>query len=252
MVDALGALHSKAVLDTFVPDSSQKEDYSRCLRQAYRIRAVLGHFFEHAILSEVPGLADGTLPKLRAELLTLIASWDPMLLDSGWLSGPTCVDVVGALAPIEYLLGLRGIGTSLKVQEPGLKALSILVNVGLERGAIREEVRDGQVHFILAEQATWKAFVLAFAKEVLTIEKTADAAAARALISRHGSVAQSRWRDSSQQRTKQAGLPSHLVFLTPRLKALKDEEGVIVDATLVEPFDVIEAALLDAGKGIEN
>ncbi len=253
IVDSMAAVHSRAVLKSFLPEPEREADFRRCLPHAYRTHAVLKHLVG---LSMRPKDATGTLPpsenevirRARAELLATIASWDPKVVESGWLPDATCAGVMDALVPIEHMLGLRAIPTSRAIEDPEVKASSLIVQAALAKGALREVSREGHVHLQIVEQERWRAFVLELASELLEIERKGDGAAARSLIARHAQNLVPRWRDSSVARAKDVGLPSRLVFLAPRLKALRDGKGAITDATLVESLGIIETALVDAGK----
>lgn len=253
ILDAMATVHSRAVLKAFLPDPEREADFRRCLPHAYRTHAVLKHVVGRSLR---PKDTKATLPPsereviqgARAELLAMVASWDPKLVESGWLPDASCVGVMDALVPIDHMLGLRAIPTSRGIDDPELKASSLIAQAALAKGVLREVSREGHVHLQIVEQERWRVFVLELASELLEIEGKGDGAAARSLIARHGQDLVPRWRDSSVARAKDVGLPSRLVFLAPRLKALRDGKGAITDATLVESLGIIETALVDAGK----
>jgi hypothetical protein len=253
ILDAMASIHSRAVLKAFLPDPEKEADFRRCLPHAYRTRAVLKHLVGHSVR---PKDLKGTLPPsesevirgARAELLASVASWDPKIVESGWLPDATCADVMDALVPIEHMVGLRAILTSKTIDDSELKASSLIVQSALAKGVLREVSREGHWHLQIVERERWRGFVVELAGELLEIERKGDEAAARSLMARHARDLVPRWRDSSVARAKEVGLPSRLVFLSPRLKALRDGKGAITDATLVESLGIIETALVDAGK----
>jgi hypothetical protein len=56
------------------------------------------------------------------------------------------------------------------------------------------------------------------------------------------------WRDGVLARSAELRLPRAFAVVAPRLKPLRDGNGAIIDATIVDSLSLLETALADAEK----
>ena len=73
--------------------------------------------------------------------------------------------------------------------------------------------------------------------EVQRIKSEGDYDAARALFEAHGIHVDARVRDEVVERVDRLDLPSYTGFVMPRLDAVRDEAGRIIDVTISYPLD---------------
>lgn len=250
IVEAEVKLRTLAVKKGFVPDPARQADFERCLPHAYRtlftLRAALGSPDTRSA-NALPAADRAVIERARSEAAAVVASWASPIVDAGLLPDAGCAQVVDMLVPADHLVRLGGLADGAAVG-PDTRAGALIVHYALARGALREVHRDGHVHLQITEPERWRSAVRSLLDTLLGIEAGGDAARARALLAEHADPTDARWRASARERTTEAGLPARLVFVAPRLKAIRDAEGAITDATILDSLDVIETALIDAGK----
>ena len=250
VLDAVVKLRVLAVKKGFVPDPEKAADFERCLPYAYRTRIILRASVGRGRSgpSAIPSADRAVITLAKAELAALVAAADPKVVDMGLLPDAACASVVDQLLPADHLVQLGSVPPGQKLTDPDVRASSLIVRFALAQGALREVTRDGHIHLQVVDSDRWRASVKSLLASLLDIEAKGDSAKARELLRQYADDVVVRWRDSASVRTKAAGLPVHLVYVVPRVKAIRDADGVITDATIVDSLGIIETALVDAGK----
>jgi dipeptidyl-peptidase-3 len=200
--------------------------------------------------SEAPALGEHAevMMALHAQLAALLASNDAKLQEVGLVAEARCARLVSELYVAEHLLSLRIVKRGDSLKQAGERARGMAVRFALDRGALREVLREGHVTLQIVDEATWRRVLADLSVQVGELARRGDRAAAKELIDKLGAPPNPLWCSSAAERAKTLGVPSTFVLLPPRLKALRAEDGRLQDATLVESLSLTETALLDAGK----
>jgi dipeptidyl-peptidase-3 len=114
--------------------------------------------------------------------------------------------------------------------------------------AIDVRVREGRTFYVLSSVEAFRAGVGRLLHDVQRIKSEGDYAAARALFESHGIHFDPELRDEIVRRVDRLNLPSYTGFVQPRLEAVLDESGHIVDVTVSYPQDLERQMLEYSGK----
>lgn len=250
VLDAEVKLRVLALKKGFIPDPARAADFERCAPHVYRMLAILPAAIGAQSSSgsnALPPEERAAIEQARVQAAAMVASWDPKMIEAGLLPDSTCAGIVDALVPADFLARLGSLGEG-ALRDPDFRASSLIVGHALAQGALREVTRGGHVHLSIVEPERWRASVKSLLDALVQIETKGDRDGARKLLERYAQAVAPRWRQSARARADEAGLPARLVFVTPRLKAIRDADGAITDATILDSLNVIETALIDAGK----
>ena len=244
--DAVSDFLGRVLARGFLADASDEADVRRCVRPSRAAYQILSSLAE----LDAPALGEhaALMTALRAQVTALVTSNDAKLRDAGMIPDARCARLVSELYVAEHLLALRAVKPGESLLDPAERARSIVVRFALQRGALREVLRDGNVVLQLADDAAWRRALADLEGQVGDIVRRGDRAGAKKLAGDLSDPPNPRWCSSAAERAKLLGMPDTLVLLPPRLKALRAEDGRLQDATLVESLSLIETALIDAGK----
>jgi len=211
----------------------------------------------HEVIGHGSGLVEGTLggmpeaalqeqhstiEEARADLVALYFVADPAMVAFGLVAAEDHADVVRA----EYegyarnaLVQLRRIREGTQIEEDHMRNRQLIVHWLLaETEAITVTRRDGKTYYRLADVQAFRDGVARLLAEVQRIKAQGDYAAARALVEAHGVHFDPALRDEVVARVEHLDLPSYTGFVMPRLDAVTDEEGTIVDVRVSYPLDL--------------
>jgi len=104
--------------------------------------------------------------------------------------------------------------------------------------AIERRTRDGKTYFVMTDPAAFREGVGRLLADVQRIKGEGDYAAARALFEEYGIHFEGTLRDEVVARVDRLNLPSYTGFVMPKLDAVRDRDGRMVDVTISYPRDL--------------
>jgi dipeptidyl-peptidase-3 len=218
------------------------------------IHEVLGHgsgrVAEH--LAGQPHLAlkeqYSALEETRADLVALYFVSEPKIAECGLLPAEHQDEIVRA----EYeayarnaLVQLRRVREGTTIEEDHMRNRQAIVHWLLAHTrAIEIRHRDGKTYYVVVDIAGVHDGVGRLLAEVQRIKSEGDYQAAKALFETYGVHFDPALRDEIVARVDRLNLPSYTGFVQPRLEAVRDAAGEIVDVRISYPED-LEAQMLE-------
>ncbi|HWB16118.1 MAG TPA: hypothetical protein VG538_06900 [Vicinamibacterales bacterium] len=192
------------------------------------------------------------LEEARADLVALYFIAEPRIAEVGLLPADHQAEIVQA----EYeayarnaLVQLRRVRHGSTIEEDHMRNRQMIVRwLIAHTRAIDVRVRDDRTFYVLASVEAFRAGVGRLLHDVQRIKSEGDYAAARALFESHGIHFDPELRDEIVRRVDRLNLPSYTGFVQPRLEAVLDEAGHIVDVTVSYPQDLERQMLEYSGK----
>jgi dipeptidyl-peptidase III len=178
----------------------------------------------------------------RADLVALYFLPDPKLVELGLVSDEDHADIV--LAEYEAytrnaLVQLRRVRHGSQLEEDHMRNRQTIVHwLMANTSAIAVRQRDGKTFYVMVDARAFRDGVGRLLAEVQRIKAEGDYEAARALVEQHGVHFEPRLRDEVVARVERLNLPSYTGFVMPRLTALRDDRGAIVDVEISYPLDL--------------
>ncbi len=192
------------------------------------------------------------LEETRADLVALYFIGEPKIADVGLLPAEHQQDIVRT----EYeayartaLVQLRRVREGTQLEEDHMRNRQCIVHWLMEgTGAIEVRRRDDKTYYVLADPDAFHDGVGRLLKEVQRIKSEGDYDAARALFEQYGIHFDPALRDEVVARVDRLNLPSYTGFVQPRLEAVPDGDGRIVDVRISYPCDLEQQMLEYSGK----
>ena len=222
------------------------------------IHEVLGHgsgrVAEH--LAGQPQLAlreqYSALEETRADLVALYFVSEPKIAECGLLPAEQQQEIVRA----EYeayarnaLVQLRRMREGTTIEEDHMRNRQAVVHWLLAHTrAIEVRRRDDKTYYVVVDLEAFHEGVGRLLAEVQRIKSEGDYAAARALFETYGVHFDPALRDEIVARVDRLNLPSYTGFVQPRLEAVRDAEGAIVDVRISYPEDLEQQMLEYSGR----
>ena len=188
----------------------------------------------------------------RADLVALYFVPDPKIAEVGLLPAEHQEDIV--LAEYEgyarnALVQLRRVREGQTLEEDHMRNRQMIINWLLANtAAIDVRVRDGKTYYVMVDADAFRAGAGRLLAEVQRIKSEGDYEGARALLDAHGVYFDPALRDEVVARVDQLNLPSYTGFVQPRLEAVRDVHGEIVDVKISYPLDLERQMLEYSGK----
>lgn len=113
--------------------------------------------------------------------------------------------------------------------------------------AIEIRRRDGKTFYTVADVEAFQQAVGRLLAEVQRIKAEGDYEAARDLFETHGVHFDPALRDEVVARVDRLKMPSYTAFVQPRLEAVRDGQGAIIDVTISYPLDLAAQMLEYSG-----
>jgi dipeptidyl-peptidase-3 len=178
----------------------------------------------------------------RADLVALYFLPDRRLVELGLVSESDHDDIVRA----EYeaytrnaLVQLRRVREGSQIEEDHMRNRQMIVGwLMANTSAIDVRVRDGRTFYVMTDTRGFHEGVGRLLAEVQRIKGEGDYAAARALFDSYGVHFDPALRDEVVARVDRLHLPSYTGFVMPKLDAVTDDAGDIVDVTISYPRDL--------------
>jgi len=178
----------------------------------------------------------------RADLVALYFVADPQLAELGLLAADDQAEIVRA----EYegyarnaLVQLRRVREGTMIEEDHMRNRQMIVHwLMANTNAIEVRVREGKTYYVMTMVAAFREGVGRLLAEVQRIKGEGDYAAARELVETYGVHFDPARRDEVVARVDRLQLPSYTGFVMPKLEAIRNETGEIVDVTISYPCDL--------------
>jgi dipeptidyl-peptidase III len=187
------------------------------------------------------------LEETRADLVALYFVADPKLVELGVVPAEHHEEIV--LAEYEAyarnaLLQLRRIREGTQIEEDHMRNRQAIVHwLMANTAAVERRVRDGKTYYVMADAAAFRRGVATMLAEVQRIKAEGDYEAARALFETYGVHFDAALRDEIVARVDSLHLPSYTAFVMPRLVAVRDAGGALLDVRIEYPCDLAEQML---------
>src|SRR3954464_11477056 len=183
----------------------------------------------------------------RADLVALYFLPDPKLVDFGLVPEESHDEIVRT----EYesyarnaLVQLRRMREGTHIEEDHMRNRQMIVHwLMAHTSAIDVRTRDGKTYYVMTDVAAFREGVGRLLAEVQRIKAEGDFPAAFALFEKCGVHFDPALRDEVVVRVDHLQLPSYSGFVMPRLEAIRNAAGEIVDVTISYPLDLMKQML---------
>jgi dipeptidyl-peptidase-3 len=181
------------------------------------------------------------IEEARADLVALYFLPDAKLVELGLVPEADHEDIVRA----EFegyarnaLVQLRRVREGTHLEEDHMRNRQLIVHwLMANTSAIDIRRRDGRTFYVMSDAKAFREGVGRLLAEVQRIKAEGDYDAARELVETYGVHFDPAIRDEVVARVDRLKLPSYTGFVMPRLEAVRDESGAIVDVRISYPLD---------------
>jgi dipeptidyl-peptidase-3 len=192
-----------------------------------------------------------SIEEARADLVALYFVSEPRIAEVGLLPAAHQAEIVMA----EYeaytrnaLVQLRRVREGTTIEEDHMRNRQMIVGWLLANTeAIDVRERDGKTYYVMVSVEAFHEGVGRLLAEVQRIKSEGDYDAAMALLEEYGTHFDAALRDEVVRRVDRLNLPSYTGFVQPRLEAVRDGRGRIVDVRISYPQDLTAQMLEYAG-----
>ena len=189
----------------------------------------------------------------RADLVALYFIADPKLVELGLVSAADHDEIVRT----EYegytrnaLVQLRRVREGTQIEEDHMRNRQMIVHWLMANSrAIEVRKRDGKTYYVMIDAAEFRAGVGRLLADVQGIKAEGDYAAARTLFETYGVHFDAALRDEVVERVDRLKMPSYTGFVQPRLTAVTDGDGRIIDVEISYPLDLTKQMLEYSRRG---
>lgn len=238
---AVSGFVGTAMARAFLVDPAHEADVRRCAGASQR---TLQMARAAAVVPSV-GVPE-VIAQVHAEAVVLASPRS--FAASGLLSDSSCAAMLGETYLMEYQFDLGGLASGLADAHEALRARALVVSYAIERGAVKQVVRDGHSYLQTSGPEPWARAMGELRDETRAILDQGDGARAGKLLARRDVASGERWARSARGRLQSLGIPRLLVWQPPLLKPIEGEQGKMQDVTLEEGLSWIEASLYMAGR----
>jgi dipeptidyl-peptidase-3 len=240
-------------------EASRAEQWGTVAHEAATaIHEVLGHGSGRVAdrLQGQPQLAlketYSTIEETRADLIALYFMTVPKTAEVGLVPLDHQADVVRA----EYEAYARTALTQLcrvregaTLEEDHMRNRQLIVHwLRAHTQAVDRRVRDDKTFYVVVDVDGFREGVGRLLAEVQRIKSEGDYEGARTLVEAYGTHFDPALRDEIVGRVTALNLPSYTAFVQPRLQAMTDESGEIVDVHISYPCDLEQQMLEYSGR----
>jgi dipeptidyl-peptidase III len=192
------------------------------------------------------------LEESRADLVALYFLPHPKLVDLGLVEAEDHDEIVRA----EYesyarnaLVQLRRVREGTQIEEDHMRNRQMVVGWLMANSrAIEVRRRDGKTYHVVTDVHAFQEAVGRLLATVQEIKAEGDYEAARQLFETYGVHFDPALRDEIVARVDRLKMPSYTAFVQPRLTAVRDADGAIVDVTISYPLDLTTQMLEYSGR----
>jgi dipeptidyl-peptidase-3 len=192
------------------------------------------------------------LEESRADLVALYFVPDRKLVDLGLLEEADQDEIV--LAEYEgyarnALVQLRRIREGTQIEEDHMRNRQMIVQWLIANSrAIDVRTREGKTYYVVVDVKAFREAVGRLLASVQRIKSEGDYEAAKILFETYGVHFDSRLRDEVVERVDRLKMPSYTGFVQPRLEAVRNGQGEIVDVDISYPLDLTAQMLEYSGR----
>ena len=192
------------------------------------------------------------LEESRADLVALYFVADPKLVELGLLDAGDHEEIV--LAEYEgytrnALVQLRRVREGTQIEEDHMRNRQMIVHWLMANSrAIEVRKRDGKTYYVMVDAAAFRAGVGRLLADVQRIKAEGDYEAAKTLFETYGVHFDPALRDEVVVRVERLRMPSYTGFVQPKLRAVADDEGRIIDVEISYPLDLTKQMLEYSGR----
>ena len=191
------------------------------------------------------------LEESRADLVALYFVPDRKLVELGLVDEADQADIVRA----EYegyarnaLVQLRRVREGTQIEEDHMRNRQMIVGWLIANSkAIDVRRRDGKTYYVVVDVKAFQDGVGRLLAEVQRIKAEGDYEAAKALFETYGVHFDPALRDEIVARVDRLQMPSYTGFVQPRLEAVRNGAGEIVDVKISYPLDLMAQMLEYSG-----
>ena len=192
------------------------------------------------------------LEESRADLVALYFLPDRKLIELGLIEDADHVDIVRA----EFegyarnaLVQLRRVREGTQIEEDHMRNRQMIVGWLIDNSrAIDVRRRDGRTYYVVTDVTAFREGVGRLLADVQRIKSEGDYEAARALFETYGVHFDPKLRDEVVERVDRLQMPSYTGFVQPRLEAVRNGHGEIVDVAISYPLDLTAQMLEYSGR----
>jgi dipeptidyl-peptidase-3 len=192
------------------------------------------------------------LEESRADLVALYFLPDRKLIELGLIDEADHDDIVRA----EFegyarnaLVQLRRVREGTQIEEDHMRNRQMIVGWLIDNSrAIDVRHRDGKTYYVVTDVAAFREGVGQLLADVQRIKSEGDYEAARALFETYGVHFDPTLRDEVVERVDRLQMPSYTGFVQPRLEAVRNGQGEIVDVAISYPLDLTAQMLEYSGR----
>jgi dipeptidyl-peptidase-3 len=192
------------------------------------------------------------LEESRADLVALYFVPDRKLVELGLVEEADQDEIV--LAEYEgyarnALVQLRRVREGTQIEEDHMRNRQMIVQwLIANTRAIEIRNRDGKTYYVLVDMKAFREGVGRLLAAVQRIKSEGDYEAAKALFETYGVHFDPKLRDEVVERVDRLKMPSYTGFVQPRLEAVRDAQGDIVDVLISYPLDLTTQMLEYSGR----
>ena len=183
----------------------------------------------------------------RADLVALYFLPDRKLVDLGLLAEEDHAEIVRAdfeAYARNALVQLRRVREGTTIEEDHMRNRQMIVHwLMAQTTAIDVRTRDGKTYYVMTDADAFRDGVGRLLAEVQRIKGEGDYEAARRLFDTYGVHFDPALRDEVVARVDRLRLPSYTGFVMPRLTALRNDAGDIIDVAISYPLDLASQML---------
>ena len=182
------------------------------------------------------------LEEARADLVALYFLPDPKLVELGLMAEEDQPDIV--LAEYEAygrraINQLRRVRTGTQIEEDHMRNRQMIVRwLMANTTAIEERTRDGKTYYVMTDARVFREGAGRLLVAVQRMKGEGDYAGAKHLVETYGVHFDPKLRDEVVARVEKLQLPSYTGFVMPRLEALTNDEGRVMDVAISYPLDL--------------
>ncbi len=192
------------------------------------------------------------LEESRADLVALYFVPNPKLVELGLVEEADHADIVRA----EYegyarnaLVQLRRVREGSQIEEDHMRNRQMIVNwLIANSSAIEIRRRDNKTYYVMVDVKAFQEGVGRLLAEVQRIKAEGDYDAAKALFETYGVHFDPELRDEIVARVDRLRMPSYTGFVQPKLEAVRDGHGEIIDVQISYPLDLTAQMLEYSGR----
>lgn len=192
------------------------------------------------------------LEEARADLIALFFVADPKLAELGIIRSEDHDEIV--LTEYEgytrnALVQLRRIREGTQIEEDHMRNRQMIVRwLMAHSNAIEVRRRDGKTYYVMVDARAFREGVGRLLGEVQRIKSEGEYETAKALFETYGVHFEAELRDEIVARVDRLNMPSYTGFVQPKLEAVHDAAGAIIDVTIAYPLDLTTQMLEYSGR----